>query len=104
MRVERSRRSERPWREARKAFGRAMGRVPRATAAVGVTAAVRVGDCVQVAPTSPIAGHVGCRHEVTELFTLGGVRFAVLAPQETTIPPIVAVDELIRQRPRGASR
>jgi len=67
-------------------------------------AAVRVGDRVRVAPTSPITGHVGCWHEVTELFELAAVPFAVLTPEETPIPPIVAVDELILESPRRGSR
>jgi len=64
---------------------------------------VRVGDRVRIAPTSPITGHVGCRHVVTELFKLAGVLFAVLTPMETPVPPIVAVDDLVLDH-RGASR
>ncbi len=68
------------------------------------TQRVRVGDRVRIAPTSPITGHVGCWHVVTELFKLAGVTFAFLTPTETPIPPIVAVSELIPQRRRRGSR
>lgn len=64
---------------------------------------VKVGDRVRIAPTSPITGHVGCWHVVTELFKLAGVVFAVLTPDDTPIPPIVAVDDLIFVH-RGGSR
>jgi len=36
-----------------------------------------------------------------EVFVLEGVAFAVLTPKETTIPPIVRVDELIRAKGAG---
>jgi hypothetical protein len=69
----------------------------RATTA-GRASPLKVGDRVRVAPTSAMTGHVGCTHEVTALFELEGVLFAVLTPRETPIAPIVAVDELIRER------
>ncbi len=60
--------------------------------------AVRVGDYVQVVPTSPLASGIGYLRQVLEVFVLEGVAFAVLTPKETTIPPIVPVDELARFR------
>ncbi len=59
---------------------------------------MKVGDYVQVVPTSPLASGIGYLRQVQEVFVLGGVAFAVLTPKETTIPPIVPVDELVRVR------
>jgi hypothetical protein len=60
--------------------------------------AVKVGDSVRVAPTSPMAESTGFLRQVLEVFVLEGVTFAVLTPRETTIPPIVPVNQLVRVR------
>ena len=59
---------------------------------------VKMGDAVRVAPSWPMAESTGYLRQVLEIFVLEGVTFAVLTPGETTIPPIVPVDQLVRVR------
>ncbi len=63
--------------------------------------AVKVGDYVRVAPTSPLARKIGYLRQVLDLFVREGEVFAVLTPKETAVPPIVRADELIRTEGAG---
>ena len=67
----------------------------------GPPLAVKPGDYVRVVPTSPLVGAIGSVRKVLEVFLLGGVAFGVLTPKDTTIPPIVPVDELVRAKGAG---
>jgi hypothetical protein len=63
--------------------------------------AVKVGDYVRIAPTSPLARRIGYLRQVLDVFVREGVTFAVLTPKETAVPPIVRTDQLIRTKGAG---